>query len=65
MNSKNSNSSIENVIKNNYCVGCGACASVPNSPIRIEMNKYGMYQAVVSERSNPQIMKDLSMVCLC
>lgn len=59
----NFKSSIENVIENNYCIGCGACASVPNSPIRIEMNEYGMYQAVVVEKSDPQIMKVLSMVC--
>ena len=59
----NFKSSIENVIENNYCIGCGACASVPNSPIRIKMNEYGMYQAVVVEKNDPQIMKDLSMVC--
>ena len=53
----NSKSSIENVIENNYCIGCGACASVPNSPIRIEMNEYGMYQAVVVKKSDPQIME--------
>ena len=31
----------ENIIKNNYCIGCGACASVKNSPFKIHMNDFG------------------------
>ena len=31
----------ENVIKGNYCIGCGACASIKNSPFKIKMDEYG------------------------
>lgn len=31
----------ENIIKNNYCIGCGACASVRDSPFRMQMDVYG------------------------
>ncbi len=31
----------ETVIKNNYCIGCGACSSVPNSPFSIKKDKFG------------------------
>jgi len=43
------------VIKGNYCIGCGACALVPNSPFKIEMNKYGNLVAILNsdeERSS-------------
>lgn len=29
------------VIKNGYCIGCGACSSVKGSPFEIQMNEYG------------------------
>lgn len=31
----------EKVIKNEFCIGCGVCASVKNSPFKIHMNEYG------------------------
>lgn len=31
----------DTVIKNDYCIGCGACALVKDSPFKIEMDKYG------------------------
>src|ERR1035437_761752 len=31
----------ENIIKNNYCIGCGACASVKDSPFKMQMDEYG------------------------
>ncbi|WP_289037010.1 Coenzyme F420 hydrogenase/dehydrogenase, beta subunit C-terminal domain [uncultured Zobellia sp.] len=31
----------EKVIKNNYCIGCGACAIADNSPFKIEQDKFG------------------------
>lgn len=34
-------SSLENVINNDYCVGCGACAYISNS--EMEINEYGEY----------------------
>lgn len=34
-------SNLEKVIKNNYCVGCGACAYISNNKMKI--NEYGEY----------------------
>lgn len=31
----------ETVIKNDYCIGCGMCAAVENSPFKIVYNSYG------------------------
>lgn len=31
----------ENVIEKNYCIGCGACASVKDSPFEMKMDKFG------------------------
>ena len=31
----------ENVIKNNYCIGCGVCTVMPNSPFTIKSDKFG------------------------
>lgn len=31
----------EKVIKNDYCIGCGACTFVQNSPFKVQMDKYG------------------------
>jgi len=35
----------DTVIKNNYCIGCGACALIKGSPFEIEMDKYGQLVA--------------------
>lgn len=34
------------VIEGGYCIGCGACASIENSPVEIKLNNYSQYQAV-------------------
>jgi coenzyme F420 hydrogenase subunit beta len=31
----------ESVIRNDYCIGCGACASLTDSPFNIQMNEFG------------------------
>lgn len=36
---------INQVIENGYCIGCGSCASIKNSPFTIEFNGNGIYQA--------------------
>ena len=35
------------VVSGGYCIGCGACTAIPNSPIRIKMDEYGCYQAMI------------------
>lgn len=35
------------VVEGNYCIGCGACASLKNSPISMEFNEFGFYRPVL------------------
>lgn len=39
----------DTVIKKEFCIGCGACASLPDSPFRIEMDKFGLLVARADE----------------
>lgn len=39
---------MDTVIDGGYCVGCGACAAVPQSPIKVEMSSAGQYVPVLS-----------------
>lgn len=34
----------ETVVSGDYCIGCGACAAVPGSPIRMELDDSGRYR---------------------
>jgi len=36
--------SIEQVVEEGLCVGCGACASVANSPFQMRMTEFGLYE---------------------
>lgn len=50
---------LEKVIKNDYCIGCGACASVAGSTFRIKMDEYGNVVAEAGsdpEQSNARVM---------
>jgi coenzyme F420 hydrogenase subunit beta len=55
-------SELERVVKGGYCIGCGACASVSDSPIRIELDACGRYQARLAETS-PEPKPELALVC--
>lgn len=48
----------ETVIANGYCVGCGACAAIEGSPLKMELNKLGQYEAEINDASI--IVKDSS-----
>lgn len=48
------------VIKNDYCIGCGACAIVKNSPFKVKIDKLGNIIAYPFEdvdRSDAQVLK--------
>ncbi|MDZ7739338.1 MAG: Coenzyme F420 hydrogenase/dehydrogenase, beta subunit C-terminal domain [Bacteroidales bacterium] len=50
---------LNRVINNNYCIGCGACASVAGSPFEMKMDEYGNIVAVDGsdpEKSNAKVM---------
>jgi len=51
------------VLQGNFCIGCGACAAVPDSPIMIKMNEYGMYTATTENLKYKNAKIDLSMSC--
>lgn len=53
-----------NVIENNYCIGCGVCTAVENSPIKILENDNGQLQAVVeNEYIDTEMKYRLDTVC--
>ncbi|MBF5027124.1 Coenzyme F420 hydrogenase/dehydrogenase, beta subunit C-terminal domain [Planobacterium oryzisoli] len=41
----------DTVISNDYCIGCGVCALVDDSPFRIELDKYGKLVATASKEA--------------
>jgi coenzyme F420-reducing hydrogenase beta subunit len=55
--------SIENVIENDLCVGCGACKSYLNNDVKIKMQDNGFYQANLNDKSNINDLKQASKVC--
>lgn len=51
----------ETVVKNGYCVGCGACAAVEASPYKMTTNLIGQYEAELS--SSQQESTELIDIC--
>lgn len=43
---------INTVIEHDYCIGCGACASLDGSPFEIRFNENGQYRAYLKEDFN-------------
>lgn len=41
---------IDTVIAGGYCVGCGACAALPQSPFKVEMTSAGQYVAALVDK---------------
>src|SRR5690348_367184 len=37
------NKLFKTVVEGGYCIGCGACASVSNSPIKMKLDEYGRF----------------------
>lgn len=52
------------VVEGGYCIGCGVCASLPESPIQMVLNDYGMYMPTLkSDYQDPQEGFDLLKIC--
>lgn len=51
------------VLAGDYCIGCGACAAVEGSPVRVELNAIGCYTAKAPDSLSESIMGRLSSVC--
>lgn len=57
-------SGIQSVIDGGYCIGCGTCASLPDSPVHIALNNVGKYQANIDANAlSPAMGKGLAAVC--
>lgn len=41
----------ETVIDGGYCIGCGACAALPNSPFSVALDQWGCYTAKREENA--------------
>lgn len=52
------------VIKNGYCIGCGACAVPEESPFKMIMDDYGQYQAALTD-ANPIVASQMDYEKLC
>lgn len=51
------------VIDGGYCVGCGSCAAVSGSPIRMAMDEFGRLQAIVDETAMGAFSAKVTPVC--
>lgn len=55
---------LEEVVEPNYCIGCGICASLDNSPLEMKFTENGMYKPVVRKDIDQDLLqKDLMKVC--
>jgi coenzyme F420 hydrogenase subunit beta len=54
----------ETVVKGGYCIGCGVCASRPDSPIDIEFDDYMQLQATLkSTKSQNKLNESVLEIC--
>jgi len=51
------------VIKGDYCIGCGACATVKNSPFKMKMNEYGNYVASINQ--DQEVDNEIKLLNIC
>ncbi|MFD1064403.1 Coenzyme F420 hydrogenase/dehydrogenase, beta subunit C-terminal domain [Oceanobacillus locisalsi] len=52
------------VIENDYCIGCGACASLEGSPFEIKFNENGEYKAFLKDADTNNIeINNINEVC--
>lgn len=53
-----------NVISKGYCIGCGACAVITDSPFSMEMSKSRIFQAAITkDESNDRMNVATAAVC--
>lgn len=51
------------VINNDYCVGCGNCASIKDSPFKMVMNGNGKYAPVIDNKVSNNEEKNILEIC--
>ncbi|HLR35765.1 MAG TPA: Coenzyme F420 hydrogenase/dehydrogenase, beta subunit C-terminal domain, partial [Tissierellales bacterium] len=55
---------MDTVVKNDYCIGCGLCASLAESPLTMKINEDGKYQPSLKEDNHDANMK-ISALSVC
>lgn len=61
---KQVNKLMDTVIKNDYCIGCGICASIEGSPFKMRLNDDGKYIPVLKDNlSNINLQYSLTSIC--
>lgn len=56
---------LKDIIENDYCIGCGVCATIESSPYDIKMTDNGTYKAIFNSGSkiDEAQVKSLKAVC--
>lgn len=54
---------LDTVVGNDYCIGCGICASLSDSPLTMKLNEDGKYQPVLVDNYNENLETDALLVC--
>lgn len=53
---------MKTVVKNDYCIGCGLCASIEGSPLTMQLDENGKYKPIINnEKDNLEI----SVLSIC
>src|SRR5690625_360715 len=61
---KQVNKLIDTVIKNDYCIGCGTCASIEGSPFEMILSEDGKYTPIIREDLlNMNLQHELTPIC--
>lgn len=50
------------VVDGGYCIGCGGCAAVAGSPLRMEMDELGLYRPTISD---PEEGREVQVTSVC
>ena len=53
------------VVDGGYCIGCGACASVSQSPIQMKLDEYGRLKATVESSAEQSSVISSSVQAVC
>lgn len=53
------------VISDGYCIGCGACASVADSPYRMQFSELGTYVPTLSTQASPSAAQHAATAAVC
>ncbi|GAB7562297.1 Coenzyme F420 hydrogenase/dehydrogenase, beta subunit C-terminal domain [Methylobacillus methanolivorans] len=55
---------IQSVIEGGYCIGCGSCTAVQDSPVKVVLNEVGKFQAILPAKITSASLNDqLAKVC--